>query len=400
MKKIKVLLIVLSLLALLAILLARLDRTTTTLSTSTTSLGDTLVYTYREFVQQHLREKIGNRTASIVVKPAGVLPDGRPVKAYLMTGFGGLQMEVLDLGGTVRTLSVPTDVGTFRDITVGFNTPTDYTTNLYFGALIGRYGSRISKGKFSIGGTDYSVSTNEGPNSLHGGVDGFNLRTWTVRVLPLRNKTIGIELALRSPDGDQGFPGNLDIRVNYLITEDNTWRIEYSAQTDKPTPCNLTQHIYFNLNGAGSGTVMDQQLRICADHYIPVDPKELLPTGEIAPVEATAFDFRKLRRIADPYDHNWCLDQKPVGTFALAAEARGGGIAMEVWTDQPGIQFYDGSFMTDGMPGKDRPNCKHGGFALETQHWPDSPNHANFPSTILRPGETYSTVTEYRFRPL
>lgn len=399
MKKVKLLAIVLALLGILVATLLTLNNSKTTRTTTATSLGDTLIYTYHELTHYRASRVVDHQSASIIVKPIAKLPDGREVKAYLMTGFGGLQMEVLDLGGIVRTLSVPTDVGTYRDIAIGFNQLADYIRERNYGTLIGRHAEPIPQGTFTIDEQSYHTVTNCLGYTAFGGQDGFDQRTWTVRVLPENNRTIGLELTLRSADGDQGFPGNLDARVNYLLTDDNTWRIEYFAQTDKPTLCYLSQATHFNLNGAGSGNVLDHQLRIHADSYVSMTEVAGEPRAELTSVEGTPFDFRLLRRIADVHHDVWYSSAQSDDQFRLVAEISSGGIAMELWTDQPAVRFTTGNGLLDGMPGKERKNCRLGGFTLTPYPSPDLLATGDLSSVILRPGTEYRTVTEYRFRP-
>jgi len=353
------------------------------------------------------------KTPSVTEKPFEKLPDGREVKAYTLVGAGGVEMEVLNYGGTVRKLMMPDAAGKLADVTIGFNSMTDYKTNLYFGALIGRYGNRIANGSIEIDGQRYYLPKNNTPGgkpcSLHGGDVGFDQYIWAVE--PLKDgDTVGLKLSMTSPDRDQGYPGTLDVVVHYWLTPENTWRITYQAVTDKPTTVNMTQHLYFNLKGEGQGTILDHELQLFASRFTPVTDG-LIPTGELKPVAGTVFDFTQPRVIGKDidspdmqiqyglgYDHNWVLDNQD-GSLAKAAvlTEKTSGRKIEVWTTEPGIQFYAGNFMTDGMPGKTVPYLRRGGVALETQHYPDSPNQKTFPSTILRPGETYKTTTEYRF---
>ncbi len=338
----------------------------------------------------------------------GTLPDGQKVKAYTITDSSGLQLEVLNYGGIVRSLKVPQKDGTLRDVVVGFNTLEDYLKYTdYFGALIGRYGNRIGKGKFAIDGTEYQLDTNNGANTLHGGKQGWNSKLWDVSFVSEGAKQ-GLKLTLVSPDGDMGFPGEAKATVHYWVSK-GVWRIEYSAVTDKPTLMNLTQHTYFNVKGEASESIEKHTLQILADSYTPVD-KALIPTGTIDPVKGTPFDFTEPmligKRIGEDneqlkfgrgYDHNWCLRNQS-GELAKAAVVAADDLAMEVWTTEPGLQVYTGNGMNDKIPGKLKGNFKRAGICLETQHYPDSPNQPAFPSTILRPGTEYRSITEYRFR--
>ncbi len=352
---------------------------------------------------------------SIVVTPFGKTEDGQRVQQYTLTGAGGVVMDVIDYGGKVVRLFTPDRNGAKTDITLGFNEVAGYETyDRYFGSLIGRYGNRIANGKFVLDGKMYTLPTNNTPGgipcSLHGGDKGFDSYVWNSEPLS-EGKSVGVQFKLRSLEGDQGYPGNLDVTVRYWLTPDNVWRIEYEAVTDKATPVNLTQHVYFNFKGEAAGTILDHELTIFADTMTPVNAG-LIPTGKIVPVKGTPFDFTapwqigariavdaEQLRFGGGYDHNWVLNSQD-GKLAPAAALyeKTTGRFMEVWTTEPALQFYCGNFLTDKVPGKRGQNlCYRGGLALETQHSPDSPNQPNFPSTILRPGAIYKTVTEYRF---
>jgi len=352
---------------------------------------------------------------SVVVKPFGKTKDGQLVQLYTLSGAGGVVMDVIDYGGKVVRLFTPDRQGVKTDITLGFNDVGGYEVHdKYFGSLIGRFGNRIANGKFNLDGATYTLPTNNDPGglpcSLHGGDKGFDAYVWHSEPLS-EGKSVGIKFTLSSPDGDQGYPGKLDVTVHYWLTPENVWRIEYEAVTDKATPVNLTQHLYFNFKGEAEGTILDHELTLFADHMTPVTAG-LIPTGKIVPVKGTPFDFTtpwaigariqaadEQLRFGGGYDHNWVLNNQ-TGKLAPAAALyeKTTGRFMEVWTTEPGIQFYCGNFLTDKVPGKRGKNlCYRGGLALETQHYPDSPNQPSFPSTILRPGQVYKTVTEYRF---
>jgi aldose 1-epimerase len=358
----------------------------------------------------------GGAEPSVVVKPFGKTKDGQLVHVYTLTGAGGVVMDVIDYGGKVVRLYTPDRAGATKDITLGFNDVSGYEVHdKYFGSLIGRYGNRIANGKFTLDGKAYTLPTNNDPGgipcSLHGGDKGFDAVVWHSEPLS-DGKSVGVKFTMSSPDGDQGYPGKLDVTVSYWLTPANVWRIEYEAVTDKATPVNLTQHLYFNFKGEAEGTILDHELTLFADAITPVD-KGLIPTGKLMPVKGTPFDFTTPweigRRIhakdeqltfGGGYDHNWVLNSKG-GKLAPAAALyeKTTGRFMEVWTTEPCIQFYCGNFLTDKVPSKQAGKnlCYRGGLALETQHAPDSPNQPSFPSTILRPGEVYKTVTEYRF---
>jgi len=312
-------------------------------------------------------------------------------------------------------LFTPDRTGQFADITMGFNDVAGYEQqDPYFGSLIGRFGNRIANGKFTLDGTTYTLPTNNVPGgmpcSLHGGTLGFDAKVWHAEPMT-DGQTVGLKLTLTSPDGDQGYPGTLNVTVHYWLTPANVWRIEYEATTDKATPINLTQHLYFNFKGEAEGDILDHELTLFADRMTPVTAG-LIPTGALVPVKGTPFDFTTPRvigsrigaddeqlRFGGGYDHNWILnDASGKLQKAAALSEKSTGRYMEVWTTEPAIQFYCGNFMTDAIPGKRGRNlCHRGGLALETQHSPDSPNQPNFPSTILRPGAIYKSVTEYRF---
>jgi len=358
----------------------------------------------------------GGNEPSVVVKPFGKTRDGKLVHLYTLTGAGGVVMEVIDYGGKVVRLYTPDRTGAKADITLGFNDVAGYEEQeKYFGSLIGRYGNRIADGTFTLDGKRYTLPLNNEPGglpcSLHGGDKGFDATVWESEPLS-EGRTVGVKFTLSSPDGDQGYPGKLDVTVCYWLTPGNVWRIEYEAVTDKATPVNLTQHVYFNFKGEAEGAILDHELTLFADHMTPVN-KGLIPTGLIAPVKGTPFDFttpweigarikadNEQLRFGGGYDHNWVLNNQS-GRLAPAAAVfeKTTGRYMEVWTAEPGIQFYCGNFLSDKVPSKraGKNLCHRGGLALETQHYPDSPNHPDFPSTILRPGAVYRTVTEYRF---
>ena len=352
---------------------------------------------------------------SVVVKPFGKTKEGQLVQMYTLTGAGGVVMEVVDYGGRVVRLLTPDRKGVLEDITLGYRDMAGYEKyDGYFGALVGRYGNRIAKGQFVLDQVTYTLPTNNAPGglpcSLHGGDKGFSACVWQSEPLS-DGGNVGLRFTLSSLDGDQGYPGKLDVTVCYWLTADNVWRIEYEAVTDKPTPVNLTQHVYFNLKGESEGDILEHELTLFADQMTPVNAG-LIPTGEIVPVKGTPFDFtvpwpigarietkNEQLQCGGGYDHNWMLNNK-TGKLAPAAAVyeKSTGRHLAVWTTEPAIQFYSGNFLNDEIPGKRGKHLVHrGGLALETQHAPNSPNQPNFPSTILRPGAVYKTVTEYRF---
>ncbi|MDH4573400.1 aldose epimerase family protein [Salinicola acroporae] len=349
----------------------------------------------------------------------GQLPDGREVDCYRITNDNGIEMRVINYGGIIVSLKTPDRAGRMDDIVLGFDSIGDYLSdtyrqaNPYFGALIGRYGNRIANGRFTLDGETYHLPTNDGPNTLHGGDVGFNQRLWHAEPFSSAEGR-GLVLTYTSADGEQGFPGRLSTRVSYTLTNDDELAIDYRARTTRATSVNLTQHSYFNLKGEGSPSILDHELMINASAYTPID-EILIPTGEIADVSGTPFDFREPTAIgarlgqkntqlayAKGYDHNFVLSKSPGqdDTPTLAArviEPRSGRV-LEVATTEPGLQFYSGNFLDGSLIGKSgRPYTHRSGLALETQHFPDSPNQPNFPSTILRPDETYHSQTVYRF---
>ncbi|MCX7824524.1 MAG: galactose mutarotase [Verrucomicrobiae bacterium] len=309
-------------------------------------------------------------------------------------------------GATLTELRVPDRDGRLGDIVLGFDTLEGYLgKNPYFGCTVGRYANRIAKGRFTLDGRTYTLATNNGPNALHGGLKGFDKVIWQAEPVQAANG-VAVKFTYTSRDGEEGYPGNLTATVVYTLTNQNELKLEYTATTDKATPVNLTNHTYFNL--AGKGDILGHELMLAASHFTPVDAT-LIPTGEIRAVKGTPMDFTKPTAIGariaqvggDPagYDHNYCLNS---GGKRMALAARvtepGSGRVLEIYTDQPGIQFYSGNFLDGSITGKaGQVYQKHFGFCLETQHYPDSPNHANFPSTILRPGKTYRTVTVHKF---
>ena len=331
---------------------------------------------------------------------------------YILENANGLKMRVSEVGGAVMELHVPDRNGCFADIVLGYDSVDEYKTGkAYLGALIGRYGNRIANGAFSLDGVDYQLANNNDPNHLHGGLKGFNRARWSSEAISGDGFT-GLALGYRSVDGEEGYPGNLDIRVVYKLTDANEWVIEYNATTDRPTIVNLTQHSYFNLAGHDSGTIIDHELELNAEAMTPVDGG-LIPTGEIAPVAGTPFDFRSSKAIGQEisaehvqlelgggYDHNFVLNTGALGALARAATVyeAASGRTMEVLTSEPGVQFYSGNYLDGSVIGKGgTPYGSRSGFCLETQHFPDSPNQPHFPSTRLEPGETYRSTTVYRF---
>jgi len=342
-------------------------------------------------------------------QPFGQTSDGTPVEMFVLTNRQGVQVRAITYGGIITSLRVPDRAGTMADVVHGFDSIEGYLKgHPYFGSIVGRYGNRIARGQFSLGGQTYTLAVNNGPNHLHGGLKGFDKAVWQGEPLP--NGT-GVAFSRTSPDGEEGYPGNLKARVTYTLSDANELSIAYEATTDKPTPVNLTQHTYFNLAGHDSGDILGHELTIHADRYTPVD-STLIPTGELAPVAGTPFDFRKGERVgsrintaheqlkhAGGYDHNFVLNRTGDGLQPAARLVDPkSGRTLEVSTSEPGLQFYSGNFLDGRLTGKgDVVYAHRSGLCLETQHFPDSPNKPGFPSTILNPGETYRTSTVFRF---
>lgn len=343
--------------------------------------------------------------APIQQAPFARLPDGRQVHVFTLANAAGMRVRILDLGGIITEIHVPDRDGVFADVALGFDTFDPYLGDSpYFGALIGRYGNRIAAGRFTLDGQAYTLPVNNGKNHLHGGVPGFDRVLW-------RSRIEGNELVLdyRSVDGEQGYPGNLDATVRYSLSEDNAVVVRFSAVTDRATPVNLTQHSYFNL--AAGGDILGHEMMIDADNIVPIDAG-LIPTGQLMPVAGTPFDFRTPQPIGaridaqdeqlqhgGGYDHCFALNGAAPGALRLAARVREprSGRVLELFTQEPGVQFYSGNFLDGSLAGKGRSHAYRSGFCLEPQHFPDSPNQPSFPNTILRPGETYATESRFRF---
>lgn len=338
--------------------------------------------------------------------------DGKPVHLYTLRNSGGMQVKITNYGGTIQSILVKDKNGKFGDVVLGFRSLAGYTQKAntsYFGATIGRYGNRIGGGTFQLDGKAYEVPKNEHGNTLHGGIKGFNARVWDVASEPTAENPV-LVLHRVSTDGEEGFPGNFDVTVTFTVTPENELRIEYSAKTDKDTVLNLTNHSYFNLSGPGSGTILDDSIMIDADRYTPVN-KALIPTGELAPVAGTPFDFRKSAvigtrikddneqlKFANGYDQNFVLNSGGghIAHAATVSDPKSGRV-LDVLTDQPGIQFYTGNFLNGAVTGIGGKYNFRSALCLETQHFPDSPNHPEFPSTVLKPGEEFKSTTIYRF---
>jgi aldose 1-epimerase len=347
----------------------------------------------------------------ITKKAFGKTGDGKPVDLYTLTNQHGVEIRVMSYGGIILSLRVPDKNGQFDDVTLGYESLDGYLEKTaYFGAIIGRYGNRIANGKFTLDGKEYTLAANNGPNALHGGLKGFDKVVWAAQ--PFENQDgMGVIFAYTSQDGEEGYPGNLKTRVTYTLTAQNELIFDYHATTDKATPINLTNHTYFHLAGDGKGDILGHVLMLNADRLTPVD-KNLIPTGELQSVKGTPLDFTKPTVVgariheqneqllfAGGYDHNFVINRQGPG-LALAArvEEPTTGRVMEVFTTEPGVQFYSGNFLDGTITGKGgHVYTPRTGFCLETQHFPDSPNKPQFPSTILRPGEAYDSKTVYKF---
>jgi aldose 1-epimerase len=366
-----------------------------------------LVYTSSLLPAQEMSAK----HAPGVQKQAFGTREGRPVNLYTLTNSHGVEVRAMNYGGIIVSIRVPDRKGQFADIVLGHENLEGYIPNPpYIGAIVGRYANRIANGTFTLDGKTYTLPKNDGPNTLHGGVARtFDKVVWDDA--PLKGKTPGVMFTYLSKDGEEGFPGNLRAKVTYSLNDENELEVDYQATTDKATPINLSQHSYFNLAGEGSGDILNTELMLNADRFTPVD-KNLIPTGELRPVKGTPFDFttstRIGARIEDPYDqmvlghgydHNFVINRKGNG-LELAARAYepGSGRLLEVLTTQPAVQFYTGNFLDGTVTGKQGHVYKRrNAFCLETQHYPDSPNHPDFPSTILKPGQKFHEKTVFKF---
>ncbi|MBX0292316.1 galactose mutarotase [Hymenobacter sp. HSC-4F20] len=350
-------------------------------------------------------------TTAPPVASFGNTPAGAEAQLYTLTNAHGLKATITTYGGTLTSLLTPDKNGQLGDVVLGFDNLGGYTSDVYlkegpyFGALIGRYGNRIKGGKFTLDGKEYTLAKNNGPNTLHGGKRGFDKVIWQAQPGTSADGQT-LTLTYLSTDGEEGYPGNLKVTVVYTLTNDDALRLDYTATTDKATPLNLTNHSYFNLNHGQAKNALDHVLTLNADRFTVVDAT-LIPTGELRPVQGTPMDFRqphaigeRITQVPGGYDHNWVLADKQRAQPELAATVYEpvSGRTMEVRTDQPGVQFYSGNFLNGNLTGKGGTTYgKNYGFCLETQHFPDSPNQPKFPSTILQPGQTFHSTTEYRF---
>lgn len=352
----------------------------------------------------------GQKKAMITKQPFGKTADGTPVDIYTLTNAKGMEARIMTYGGIIVSLKTPDRNGKFDDVELGFDTIDPYVKgHPFFGALVGRYGNRIAKGRFTIDGKEYKLLVNNGENHLHGGAKGFDKKVWQAKEGKSAEGPT-LELKCTSADMEEGYPGKLDVTVVYTLTNDNGLKIAYTAKTDKSTHVNLTNHSYFNLAGAGNGNILDHEIVINADNATKVD-KGLIPTGEIVSIKGTAMDFTKPMKIGaridsseeqmqigQGYDHNYVINGggKSLTLAARVSESTTGRV-MEVWTDQPGVQFYTGNHVNVPAGKGGKAYGKRSGFCLETQHYPDTPNKPSFPTTLLKPGETYHTTTIYKF---
>jgi len=335
--------------------------------------------------------------------------DGKETDLYKLQNKNGIEIDITNYGARVVRISTPDKNGNFDDIVLGHDSIDGYlnSKNNYFGAIIGRFANRIAKGKFNVGGKTYSIPTNDGQNSLHGGTKGFDSRVWDAKQLNDQN----LLLTYDSKDGEEGYPGNLKLQVLYTLQENNTLRIDYAATTDQETVVNFTNHSYFNLDGAGSGKINDQVIMINADKFTPID-STMIPTGKMETVKGTPFDFtqptsfgkrinedNQQLKFAKGYDDNWILNKPEPGMLTLAANVYSpqSGRVIEAYTTEPGIQVYTGNFLDGTTKGIGGAYNYRSAFTLETQHYPDSPNQDNFPSTVLQPGNIFRSITEYHF---
>jgi aldose 1-epimerase len=351
--------------------------------------------------EQHMNKTIFGKT-----------PDGQAIDLYTLTNRNGMKVTITNYGGRVVSLLVPDRTGKVADVVLGFDDLSGYLAqNPYFGALVGRYANRIAGGEFSLDGVEYHVPKNDGSNALHGGIRGFDKKVWTARDVSKENPSL--ELTYLSKDGEEGYPGNLSVKVIYTLTESNELQIDYTATTDKDTVLNLTNHSYFNLAGQGNGDILNHQLMINADRFTPIN-STLIPTGELRPVDGTPFDFRKpvaigarinnaneQLKFGKGYDHNFVVNHKDGGLVLVARVADPeSGRVMEVLTTQPGVQLYTGNFLDGTIRGKGgKVYGYRSALCLETQHFPNSPNQPKFPSAELKPGKTFHETTIYKFPP-
>lgn len=349
-------------------------------------------------------------TSTISKEEFGDLPDGTKADLYTLKNANGMKVKITNYGGIVTELTAEDKSGKWEDVVLGFDSLAPYIAeNPFFGALVGRFGNRIGNGKFTLDGKTYSLPINNGPNSLHGGINGFNKKLWNATEIK-KDSVVGLELTYVSKDGEEGYPGTLNVKVTYTLSNENSLRIDYEATTDKNTVINLTNHSYFNLTGL-KRDILNHEVYIKSDSMVPVNAT-LIPTGKLRAVKGTPFDFneptlvgKRINDVADEqikngggYDHCWVISgaDKSLSLFATVKDPESGRF-MEVYTTEPAVQFYSGNFLDGTLTGKGATYGKRFGLCLETEHYPDSPNQPQFPSTELKPGETYKTSTEYKF---
>ncbi len=355
------------------------------------------------------QEQNASADTTEMAPPFDLEVEGDSIKLFTLSQ-GDLKVAITNYGARIVNIWVPDKNGTKKDVVLGYDQGATYKkyADSYFGAIVGRYGNRIAKGKFTLDGKAYQLETNDGPNTLHGGNSGFSDKIWTAEQIDDRT----LKLTYVSPDGEAGYPGKLTSEVTYHLNDNNGLDISYALQSDQPTVANLTNHAYFNLNGEGEEDILQHELQIAADRFTPVD-KTLIPTGELKSVEGTPFDFRKAKAIGKEieakdeqlefglgYDHNFVLNKVGADEAVITVYSPLTGIEMKVYTDQPGVQFYSGNFLKAGMNnGKGGKDYGHRtAFCLETQHYPDSPNQPKFPTTVIKPGETFKSKTTYAFQ--
>lgn len=368
-------------------------------------LASGLAFSCKSKKEEKIGEPLEKKTSGVKSQDWGNV-DNQKVYLFTLANENGVEVTITNFGGIVTSWMVPNQHGDKDNIVLGFKTLDEYVNkpHPYFGALVGRYGNRIAKGKFTIDGVAYTLAKNNGENHLHGGIKSFGKVVWNAEVdstsLPAK-----LKLTYLSKDGEEGYPGNLNVTVVYSLSNDNELTIDYEAETDKPTHCNLTNHSYFNLSGDYAKSILDHYLTLYANHYTPVD-NGLIPTGEIKEVKGTAFDFTSAHKIGERidqvpggYDHNFVLTRQDNSMMLAAVLADSvSKRKIETFTTEPGVQFYSGNFLDGTLASSDGiPFNKHAGMCLETQHFPDTPNQSNFPTTLLRPGEKYKTTTIYKF---
>jgi aldose 1-epimerase len=356
-----------------------------------------------------------DKAMSITKAPYGKMPDGTGIEQYTLANASGMKVKLINYGAIITDVEVPDKNGKVENVTLYRDSLADYRemkdgkpTTPYFGATVGRYGNRIAKGRFTLDGKEYKLETNNGPNALHGGLEGFDKKVWKAEEVK-EPGLVGIAFTLTSPDGDQGYPGNLKVKVTYSLSDENELKMDYEATTDKDTVVNLTNHTYWNLAGAGNGDILKHEMMINADHILPVD-NTLIPTGKLDPVKGTPYDFTNPKPIGKDmppfdlakneggYDHCFVLNRKGDGLQPAARVVDPtSGRVMEVKTTQPAVQFYVGNYLDGSISGGGKAYKKHYGFCLENQHYPDSPNQKDFPTTELKPGETYKQTTVHKF---